>query len=150
MEKPNLIIYGRVIALSDVQEIPSSDPQKSAMKKRQLYMDCTRYDSITGERIGLENKPLLDFGGEKVLEKLGALGLQKDDIVCVKFDIQGNQSKDKTTGKPKLFTSIRCYDCEVVRRAGQPAPQPQQPQQQAAPVQQPIQTSQDGTDGLPF
>ena len=150
MEKPNLIIYGRVIALSDVQEIPSSDPQKSAMKKRQLYMDCTRYDSITGERIGLENKPLLDFGGDKVLEKLGALGLQKDDIVGVKFDIQGNQSKDKTTGKPKVFTSIRCYDCEVVRRAGQPAPQPQQPQQQAAPVQQPIQTSQDGKDGLPF
>ena len=155
MEKPNLIIYGRVIALSDVQEIPSSDPQKPAMKKRQLYMDCTRYDSITGERIGLENKPLLDFGGDKVLEKLGVLGLQKDDIVGVKFDIQGKQSKDKTSGKPNVFTSIRCYDCEVVRKAGQPAaqpaPQPQQPkQQQAAPVQQPIQTSQDGTDGLPF
>ena len=151
MEKPNLIIYGRVIALSDVQEIPSSDPQKSAMKKRQLYMDCTRYDSITGERIGLENKPLLDFGGDKVLEKLGALGLQKDDIVGVKFDIQGNQSKDKTTGKPKVFTSIRCYDCEVVRRAGQPAPQPQQAAAPAGTGQQQVQqTSQDGKDRLPF
>ena len=154
MEKPNLIIYGRVIALSDVQEIPSSDPQKPAMKKRLLYMDCTRYDSITGERMDYENKPLLEFGGDKVLEKLEDLKLQKGDVVCVKFDIRGNQSKDKTTGKPKVFTSIRCYECDVVRRAAQPAAQPtQQPQQAAAPaasVQQPIQTSQDGKDGLPF
>ena len=121
-------------------------------------MDCTRYDSITGERMDFENKPLLEFGGDKVLEKLEDLKLQKGDVVCVKFDIRGNQSKDKTTGKPKVFTSIRCYECEVVRRAAQPAQQPsaqpaQQPQQAAAPaasVQQPIQTSQDGKDGLPF
>lgn len=146
MEKPNLIIYGRVIALSDVQEIPSSDPQKPAMKKRQLYIDCTRYDSITGERMDFENKPLLEFGGDKVLEKLEALKLQKGDVVYIKFAIQGNPSKDKTTGKPKVFTSIRCYDCEVVRRAGQPAAQPQQP----APQPQQEQTQQNENGGLPF
>ena len=149
MEKPNLIIYGRVIALSDVQEIPSSDPQKPAMKKRQLYMDCTRYDSITGIRDEQENKPLLEFGGDKMMDKLSALNLQKGDIVGVKFAIQGTPYKDKD-GKQRVFTAIRCYDCEVIRRVNEPAPQPQQPQQQVASVQQPIQTSQDGTDGLPF
>ena len=138
MEKPNLILLGKVIALSQVQEIPSKEAGKPAMKKRELYMDCTRYDYLTGERIGFENKPLLEFGGEKVLDKLAALNLQKDDIVAVRFDIQGNPYKDEKTGKTRVFTAVRCYDIEVVRKAGQPvqqpAPQPQ-PQQQAEQTQ---------------
>lgn len=149
MEKPNLIIYGRVIALSPVQEVPSKEAGKPAMKKRELYLDCTRYDSLTGIRDENENKPLLEFGGDKMMDKLSALNLQKGDIVGVKFAIQGTPYKDKD-GKQRVFTAIRCYDCEVIRRVNEPAPQPQQQQQQVASVQQPIQTSQDGTDGLPF
>ena len=128
------VINGRVIALSGIKEVASSDPQKPAIKKRELYMDCTRYDPYTGERSEYENKPLLEFGGDKVLNKIESLGLQQNDIVAVKFEVQGTPYKDKTTGKTKVFTSIRCYDIEVVRRAGQAV---QQPQQQAAPVQQP-------------
>lgn len=154
MERPNLIIYGRVIALSNVQEIPSKDAGKPAMKKRELYLDCTRYDSLTGLRDENENKPLLEFGGDKMMEKLAALNLQKGDVVGVKFVVQGSPYKDKD-GKQRVFTAIRCYDCELVRRANEPtgagrpetpAPAPQPQPQQAAPVQ----TSQDGTDGLPF
>lgn len=129
------VINGRVIALSQVKEVASSDPSKPAIKKRELYMDCTRYDPYTGERSEYENKPLLEFGGDKVLNKIESLGLQQNDIVAVKFEVQGTPYKDKTTGKTKVFTSIRCYDIEVVRRAGQPVQQ--QPVQQAAPVQQP-------------
>ena len=128
-----LQITGRVIALSGVQEIPSKEAGKPAMKKRELYLDMTMYDPYTGERSERENKPLLEFGGDKVLDKLAALNLQKDDVVTVSFAIQGTPYKDQQTGKTKVFTAIRCYDIEVVRKAGQSVVQPQQP----APVQQP-------------
>lgn len=152
VEKPNLVIYGRVIALSPVQEIPSREAGKPAMKKRELYLDCTRYDSITGIRDERENKPLLEFGGDKLLEKLAALDLKKDDVVGVKFAIQGTPYKDEKSGKTKVFTAIRCYDIEVVRKAD--GSEVKQPQQAAAPAPQPAPapqaTSQDGRDNLPF
>ena len=161
-------LMGRFIALSEVKEIPSSEAGKAPMKKRELYMDCTRVDFYTRQPIGQENKVLLDFGGDKLLEKVAALGLKKDDVISVEFNVVGTPYKDKTTGKSRVFTSIRCYDVEVVARAGQavaqtaqPAPQPQaQVQQQtatqAAPAAQPsVQTQNqvdDGNkdDGLPF
>ena len=159
VEKPNLVIYGRVIALSQVQEIPSREAGKPAMKKRELFLDCTRYDSITGQRDERENKPLLEFGGDKLLEKLAALNLQKNDVVGVKFAIQGTPYKDQQTGKTKVFTAIRCYDIDVVRKAGQqtaqsvqaapePAPAPQ-PQAQAPQTQQQI-VNEQKKDDLPF
>ena len=138
-----LQITGRVIALSNVQEIPSSEAGKPAMKKRELYLDMTMYDPYTGERSERENKPLLEFGGDKVIEKLAALNLQKDDVVTVSFAIQGTPYKDKQTGKMKVYTGIRCYDIEVVRRAGQsvkvqqPEIQPQTQQAASAPAPQP-------------
>lgn len=135
-----LQITGRVIALSNVQEIPSSEAGKPAMKKRELYLDMTMYDPYTGERSERENKPLLEFGGDKVIEKLGALNLQKDDMVTVSFAIQGTPYKDKQTGKNRVFTSIRCYDVEVVRRANQMVQAQNitsQPQPQAAPAPAP-------------
>lgn len=140
-----LQITGRVIALSNVQEIPSSEAGKPAMKKRELYLDMTMYDPYTGERSERENKPLLEFGGDKVIEKLAALNLQKDDVVTVSFAIQGTPYKDKQTGNMKVYTGIRCYDIEVVRRAGQsvkvqqPEIQPQTQQAAPAPAPQTVQ-----------
>ncbi len=127
-------IAGRVIALSEVKEVTSSDPSKAPIKKRELYMDCTRYDPY-GNRSEYENKPLLEFGGEKVLAKLEQLNPQKDDIVVVYFDIQGTPYKDKQTGKTRVFTSVRPYDIEIRRRADGTVPQ--HVQQPAAQVQQP-------------
>ena len=126
-------IAGRVIALSPVKEVASSDPSKAPIKKRELYMDCTRYDPY-GNRSEFENKPLLEFGGEKVLAKLEQLNPQKDDIVVVYFDIQGTPYKDKQTGKTRVFTSIRPYDIEIRRRADGTVPQ--QAQQVAQPQEQ--------------
>lgn len=139
-----LQISGRVIALSQVTEIPSREAGKPAMKKRELYLDMTMYDPYTGERSERENKPLLEFGGDKVLEKLAALNLQKDDVVTVSFAIQGTPYKDQQTGKTKVFTAIRCYDIEVVRKAGQQAQQPQE-QQAVPPVVQPLVNSTQAT-----
>lgn len=154
LEKPNLVIYGRVIALSGVQEIPSKEAGKPAMKKRELYLDCTRYDSITGQRDERENKPLLEFGGDKLLEKVAALNLQKGDVVGVKFAIQGTPYKDAKDGKTKVFTAIRCYDIEVIRKAdGSVVQQPVQaapaPQPEPQPQPQPQNTSGKSED-LPF
>ena len=148
LEKPNLVLYGRVIALSQVQEIPSKEAGKPAMKKRELYLDCTRYDSITGQRDERENKPLLEFGGDKLLEKVASLNLQKGDVVGVKFAIQGTPYKDEKTGKTKVFTAIRCYDIEIIRKADGSAVAPA-PQPTPAPEPQPQNTSGKSED-LPF
>lgn len=145
--KPNLILYGKVIALSDVKEIPSNESGKAPMKKRELYLDCTPYDGITGVQMGKENKPLLELGGDKVMEKLETLQIAKDDIVGVRFAIQGNPYKKD--GKLSVFTSIRCYDIVLVRKAGQQAaPQPQQPTQTTPQNNTPANDNNEG--GLPF
>ena len=81
--------------MSQVQTVASADASKAPFKKREIYIDCTRYDPYTGERSQYENKPLLEFGGDRVLEKLEALQLKAGDIVTVSFDIQGTPYKDK-------------------------------------------------------
>ena len=147
-------VIGRVIALSQITEVPSKEQGKAPIKKRELYMDCTTYDPYTGERSQYENKPLLEFGGDKLVDKLSALNLEAGDVVAVSFFIQGTPYKDAQTGKTKVFTAIRTTDIEVVRKRGevagtqQPAPKPE-PQPAPAPQAAP-QTSQDGKDGLPF
>ena len=155
-------IAGRFIALSQVREVASSGQGQQPFKKQEIYMDCTRFDGITGQQIGKENKVLLEFGGEKVLDKIKGLNLQKDDVVNVSFDLVGNPTKDKTTGKLKVFTAIRCFDIEIIRRAGEqmkvtqqpaasvaaPGPEPQP--QPATPPIDPVTGETPKDDGLPF
>ena len=141
-----LQITGRVIALSQVKEV-SSTTGGEPIKKRELYLDMTMYDPYTGDRSDKENKPLLEFGGDKVLAKLEAMNLQKDDVVTISFAIQGTPYKDKQTGKMRVFTAIRCYDIEMVRKAGQAAAQQVAP----APAPEPQPQQNDGKkDDLPF
>lgn len=140
-------ITGKVIAISEKMTIQSKDANKQPIEKRQLFLDCTRFDPYTGER-GYENTPLLEFS-HKGLEKLEALisqGLKKDDVVNISFDIQGLKYKDKDN-KVQVFTSIRPYNIEKVQ------PRTQQPAQNApvaAPSESQLATTQMVTDGLPF
>lgn len=153
-------LMGRFIALSDEKVIAASEAGKNPMKKREIYLDTTSYDMYTGAQIGEENKVLLEVGGDKMLEKVVALAMKKDDVVAVTFGLQGNAYKDKQTQKNRVFTAIRCLDVEVVARAGQqmqqavqqPAPAPEQQQVAApAPVQEPApQTNDNGQEPLPF
>ena len=126
-------ISGRVIAVSQVQTVASADASKAPFKKREIYIDCTRYDPYTGERSQYENKPLLEFASDKILEKVNPVldQVQKNDIVCISFDLQGRQFKGKD-GKTVFTTGIRCYDIAITRKAAQngnltaqPAPQKQ-------------------------
>lgn len=122
-------VTGRVIAVSKEQTVVSSDATKAPFKKREIYIDCTRYDPYTGDRSEYENKPLLEFVGEKLLAKVNPVldQVQKDDIVAISFELQGRPYKT-ADGKTKVMTGVRCYAIEIVRRAGQPvqqaAPQP--------------------------
>lgn len=156
---------GRFIALSDEKVIPASEAGKNPVKKREIYLDTTSYDMYTHAQIGEENKILLEFGGDKMLDKAVALRMQKDDVVKITFGLQGNAYKDKQTGKSRVFTAIRCLDIEVVARAGQmihagvhqpaaqPAPQPTpapQPAPAPEPTPEPAASANDGQEPLPF
>ena len=80
----------------------------------------------------------------------------------VRFAIQGNPYKDEKTGKTKVFTSIRCYDLELIRTAGgyvtnQQAQAPEatlapEPMQQPAPAAQSpfVGEGSDNKGDLPF
>lgn len=161
-------ISGRVIAVSAVTTVASADASKQPLKKRMVYLDCTRYDPYTGERSQFENKPLMEFTGDRVLEKVNPKldGIKAGDVVTVFFDVQGMDYTDKATGKKRNFTGIRAYDVQLVRQAGDqqgqqhgqffpnssPQPQPQaQQQQQVQQVAQALNAEPaQGDNGLPF
>lgn len=151
-------VYGRVIAVSKEQTVASAQAGREPFKKREIYIDCTRYDPYTGKRSEYENKPLLEFNGDKTLAKVNPIldTLQKDDVVAISFDLQGRQITNQQ-GQKKFFTSIRCYAIEVVRKAGQPAaaapaaaPAPAQAAQQPAPQTDPFPATAAPEDDLPF
>ncbi len=127
-------ITGRVIAISAVQTVASSDPSKQPFRKREVYIDCTRYDPYTGQRSEFENKPLLTFAGEKTLAKVNPVldQVQKDDIITISFELVGRQFKDKDQ-KTRFMTEVRCYDVTITRKAGQQAQQAATQQQAPAP-----------------
>ena len=154
------VLIGRIIAVDQQQTVASKNDATKTFQRRQVYLDCSRYDSITGEQLS-ENKPLLEFGG-KGLDQLNELckqGLKKGDLVSIEFAVQGNTYKD-AQGNTKNFTGIRPYSIErYVPKSQQRQQQEQSMPQAAAPQQAPAsapapapapQTSQDGTDGLPF
>lgn len=161
-------VSGRVIAVSAVTTVASADASKQPLKKRMVYLDCTRYDPYTGERSQFENKPLMEFTGDRVLEKVNPKldGIKAGDVVTVFFDVQGMDYTDKATGKKRNFTGIRAYDVQVVRQAGdqqgqqqgqffpnsspQPQPQAQQQQQVQQVAQQLNAEPAQGDNGLPF
>lgn len=149
------VLIGRIIAVDQQQTVASKNDASKTFSRRQVYLDCSRYDSITGEQLS-ENKPLLEFGG-KGLDQLNELckqGLKKGDLVAIEFAVQGNTYKD-AQGNVKNFTGIRPYAIErYVPKSQQRQQQEQSIPQAAAPQQAPAPapqaTTQDGTDGLPF
>lgn len=150
------LLIGKIVAVNQQETVASKSDASKTFQRRQVYLDCSRYDSITGERLQ-DNFPLLEFGG-KGLEQLNALcqqGLKKGDLVQVEFAVQGNTYKDGQ-GQTKNFTGIRPYAIERYVPKSQQVQQPA-PQQQL--VQQPVQNNQPfppsnqgggGADDLPF
>ena len=148
-------LIGKIIAVDQQQTVASKNDATKTFQRRQVYLDCSRYDSITGEQLS-ENRPLLEFGG-KGLDQLNELvkqGLKKGDLVSIEFAVQGNTYKD-AQGNTKNFTGIRPYAIERYvprsqqQQTQQPAPAPA-PQSQAQ-TQQATAAFQEGNEkDLPF
>lgn len=138
-------LVGRFIAVDQEATIQSTREQGKTFKRRQLYMDCSRYDGLTGERMD-ENYPLLEFGG-KALEQLNQLvseGVKKGDLISVSFVVDGvAYEKD---GKKQVMTKVRPIGIARWQRQNQPQPQAQG-QQQAAPAPAPSPAPQGGNNG---
>ena len=134
---PNTIT-GRVLSVGQPLQVAGKDPSRPFIK-RELVLDCTRYDPYTGERSKFENTPLLEFGGD-ICKDLD--GIRPGDVVTVSFDITGTKYQDKTTRQEKIFTRVRPY--KVEKHSAQQAVQAQ-PQQYAQP-QSPVTSSSPGYD----
>lgn len=149
---------GRVLAIGQTQSIALKDGK--TLLKRELLLDCTRFDPYTGVRDTFENTPLFEFSGDKGVAMLD--GIQVGQVVSVSFDLQGTRyEKD---GQAKYFTRVRPYAIEDVKTktqqqaaqqpVQQPAPQPTPqyvaPQPQYAVPQPTPQAAPQDNSNLPF
>lgn len=119
-------IIGRVFQIGDTNEIKSKDGSKTYYK-RELVLDATRFDGLTGQR-GYDNYPSIEFSGDNC-QLLNQLKI--GDVVTVSFDLQG--TKYEKDGQTRFFTSIRGYKVEpkqVYQPAQPPTPQPYYPPQE--------------------
>ncbi len=141
-------ITGKILYIYPTQQIASKDGSKTLLK-RNVVVDCTRFDPYTGER-GVENTPMMEFTGDRCAE---LDKFQVGQIVTISFDIQGTRYRDKQ-GVEQIFTRIRAYRIEQRQTqqhaapAQQPAPQPVQ--QPAYQQQQSFTHPADSSDVLPF
>ena len=144
---------GAVHSVSQLLQVPTQTGKP--FEKRELVLNCSSYNSQTGEPI--ENYIKFEFVGDKMslLDNL-----QVGQRVVVSFSLQG-RSYTNRQGHTDYFTSIRGYKIEQpqTRVASQPGeyrqpqapPQPVYPQQasqQPYPTYHPNQQPQD--NGLPF
>ena len=101
-------LTGRIEVLGATQQVASKSG--STFSRRELVLNCARYDQYTGEKIS-ENHPQFEFSG-KACEKLD--GLNVGDVIVVSFTLQGSwYEKD---GVRKNFTRVVGYDVEVKTR----------------------------------
>lgn len=119
-------IIGRVFYIGDTNSIKSKDGSKTYYK-RELVLDATRFDGLTGQR-GYDNFPSIEFSGDncQLLDQL-----KMGDVVTVSFDLQG--TKYEKDGQTRFFTSIRGYKVEpkqVYQPAQPPTPQLYYPPQE--------------------
>lgn len=118
-----LKMIGKVFSIGATQVINSKNGGQS-FTKREIILDATRFDGLTGER-GYDNFPMFEFGGDKCSE---LDGFKNGDIVEVSFELQGSFYKDKDNVE-RNFTRVRAYKIEpyAVKQKQAQQQQPQQP-----------------------
>ena len=103
-----LTITGKVNSIGNTISIASKNGGQLFLK-REVVLDCTRFDPYTGERDKFENFPQFEFSGEKCTEldkcKVG-------DVVTISFDLHGSFYKVQD-GSEKNFTRVRGYKVEL-------------------------------------
>jgi hypothetical protein len=146
-------ITGKILSISPTVSLTTKSG--NPFTKRELVLDCTRFDPYTGERSQFENTPMIEF----IQDKCALLdGLKIGQVVTVNYDLQGMKVTN-AEGRERYINSVRGFKVEL--RGHQPQPQQTQAstiniyQQEVKPVTaapsptpQPQATAQ--SDGLPF
>lgn len=135
-------IKGRIHKIGNVEVIKTASG--SEFKKRELVLDASRFDPLTGEKM-FDNFPCFEFVQDKValLDDLKPL-----QIVTVSFDLQGREyTKD---GQTKYITTVRGYKIEARPVAQQAEAQAQAPQPAPQGYTQQGYAQQPQNNGLPF
>lgn len=127
-----LKVIGKVHSVGQTQQIASKNGGQPFLK-REIVLDATRYDGLTGER-GYDNFPMFEFSGDKCAE-LDAF--KRGDVVEVSFELQGSFYKDKD-GVERNFTRVRAYRIEPYAVKSKPAAQPHTQQSKPAYQQPPM------------
>lgn len=127
-----LKVIGKVHSVGQTQQIASKNGGQPFLK-REIILDATRYDGLTGER-GYDNFPMFEFSGDKCAE-LDAF--KRGDVVEVSFELQGSFYKDKDNVE-RNFTRVRAYKIEPYAVKSKPAAQSQVQQAQPAYQQPPM------------
>lgn len=96
------IIIGRVLRITPTEN--GATKGGKAFSKRNIVLDCTRYDAITGEK-GFENFPSFDFYNDKCIE---LEAFKVGQVVSIHFDVVGvyYQPQDK------YITNVKAYKIE--------------------------------------
>lgn len=131
-----LTITGKVHSIGNTISIASKNGGQPFLK-REIVLDCTRFDPYTGERDKFENYPQLEFSGDKCTEldkcKIG-------DVVTISFDLNGSFYKGQD-GVERNFTRVRGYKVELKQSSIQ------QPKPRIEDVQAPF---EDKEEEMPF
>ena len=111
-----LKIIGKVFSIGTLQTISSKNGGQP-FTKRELIIDATRFDGLTGER-GFDNYPAFEFSGDKCAE---LDRLTTGQVVEVSFELQGSFYKDSSGVYRLRFPALRpCRapkaPCESARR----------------------------------
>lgn len=131
-------ISGKIFSISPLMQIPSQSG--AIFEKQELVLDCTSYNSRTGEPY--ENFAKFDFFGYGLDE---LKGLQAGQSVTVSFSVNGRRYTTKD-GRTDYFMSLRGYKVEEQRTAVTELPGDYKPRQQPP---QPVKPAEGGDD-LPF
>lgn len=116
-------MIGKVLSIGPTQQIPTKNG--SSFFKRELVLDATRYDSLTGEK--RVNFPSFVFSNKNcdLLDKF-----KKDDIVEVSFVIQGREyAKDGVTKYINDVVGFNIVPFQRAEKVAAPAPaEPSRPE----------------------
>lgn len=104
-------ITGKILLIGSVESIPYQD---KVFRKRELVLDASRFNSMTGEQY--KNYPKLEVIGKHVDE---LSSFQVGQLVTVSFAISGRRiEKD---GEVSYFTNLQAFKFELYQRHGQGA-----------------------------
>ena len=95
-----LQITGKFLGHSAVKEVGANNT-----KTRSFWLDISENEYA--------NTPEFQLMGDKITL---TESLQKGTMVEVSFNLSGNRYKNQTTGKEAVFTNLKCWKIDLIKR----------------------------------